>query len=153
MSVAALVVAILALVISGLSVAYTRRATHAQEAADRRARSPRLVVSPLPADEGATSVIYALRNDGPQDLDAIVIYRPRPNDDITYPIARTGHDWVADEVDLGPLAMTQEARFTLGVGVAASLPTFQVRIECRAGRDTWDLPETLEPPRRGLGMY
>lgn len=153
MAIAALVVAVLALLISGLSVAYTRRATHAQEAEDRRARSPRLAIGPQHAGDGATSVIYVVRNDGPQDLDSLVIYRPRPHDGITYPIAKTGSDWATDEVELGPLAMTQEAHFTLCVGAASPMPAFRVRITCRSGRDTWDLAETLEEPSIGLSVY
>jgi len=48
MAMAALVVAVLALVISGLSMAYTRRNTHAAEAADRRARTRSSTPQPPP---------------------------------------------------------------------------------------------------------
>ncbi len=153
MAIAALVVAVLALVISGLSVAYTRRNTHAAEAADRRARTPRLATAAEHGAEGATSVIYRVRNDGPQDLDSLVVFRPRPMGGISYPIAKTGMGWAEDEIDLGPLAVTQEARFTLSVGSGSSLPTFRVRVKCRAGRDKWELAEELEEPRRGVSVY
>ena len=153
MAIAAFVVAVLALVISGLSVAYTRRYTQAAEAEDRRARTPRLSITAEHGAEGATSIIYVVRNDGPQDLDSLVIFRPRPMDGITYPMAKTGMNWVTDEVELGPLGVTQEARFTLSVGAGSPLPTFRVRIRCRAGRDTWELVEELEEPSRGIGVY
>ena len=78
-------------------------------------------------------MIYRIRNDGPQDLDAIIAYRPKPPDGITYPIAATGRtDWVDDEVDLGPVPLTKEVRFTLCCGIAEELPQFVVRIDVEA---------------------
>lgn len=153
MAIAALVVAVFALVISGLSMAYSRRYTHAAEADDRRARTPRLAIASEHAEEGATSIIYTVRNDGPQDLHSLLIFRPRPMDGITYPIARTGLNWAEDEIDLGPLAVTQEARFTLAVGPGSQLPTFRVRVKCRAGKDSWEMAEVLEKPTRGIGAF
>jgi hypothetical protein len=153
MTAAALAVATLALVVSILSVAYTRRATHAQEAEDRRARLPKLnITSEYDSDENATSTIYTVRNDGPDDLDSVVVHRPRPPDGITYPIAVVSHDWADDTIELGPLALTQETKFILCTG--RGWPhAFRVRIDCQRDRDKWTLTEELEQPQRGAGVY
>ena len=100
---------------------------------------------PAPAD----LVIYRVRNDGPQDLASAVIYRPQPPDRITYPLAVTGDTvgWAANEIALGPLAVTREAKFTFCCGSAVELPEFRVRIECKSGPDTWTLSRVLPPPR------
>jgi len=85
-------------------------------------------------------VIFAVRNDGPQDLESVTVYRPRTNDRITYPLAVTGiTDYLPDAIDLGPLRLTEEAKFTLGCGGGMNLPEFRVRVECRSGADRWEL--------------
>ena len=107
------------------------RSADAAESSDRRARTPRLAI--LLSDHVLApndKVIYRVRNDGPQDLDGVVVHPPRPPDRITYPIAITGAGWADDEIGLGPLAMTQETRFTLCCGTARDVPEFRVVIEC-----------------------
>lgn len=132
------------------SAAASERSAKAAEAIDRRARIPKLTLSlDQPAPAPNDRVIYRLRNEGPQDLHSIVVYRPKPPDRIVYPIAWTGRSngWVEDEVDVGPLALGQETRITLCCGSAADLPEFSVRIECRAASDSWMLLEPLPSPR------
>ena len=128
------------------------RSADAAESSDRRARTPQLAI--LLSDHVLApndKVIYRVRNDGPQDLDGVVVHPPRPPDRITYPIAITGAGWADDEIGLGPLAMTQETRFTLCCGTARDVPEFRVVIECRAGTDEWLLTQLLPPPRGSQG--
>jgi hypothetical protein len=154
-SIAALVVTIASGVIAFLakrdasrSARAATRSAHAAEAADRRARTPQLdIVLSNPAPTPIDRVIYRVRNDGPQDLDDLIIYRPRPTDGITYPIAVTGRDFADDEIHLGPVALAQEAQFTLCCGAAAELPEFRVRIECLSGHESWTMTCLLPPPR------
>jgi hypothetical protein len=126
------------------------RSATAAESADRREREPRLSLwldhpEPAPGDR----VIYRIRNDGPQDLSSVVVYRPRPQDGITYPLAVPGDPagWADDEIELGALTVTQESTFTLCCGAAALLPEFVVRIVCKSGPDEWLLSRALPPPR------
>ena len=128
------------------------RSADAAEAVDRRERTPRLAVqldSPTPAPNDR--VIYRVRNNGPQDLDSVLMYQPRTRDRITDPLTRTGdpNGWADDEAELGPLAMTQEVAVTLCCGAAGELPGFRVRVVCRAGDETWELPVALPDPRTG----
>lgn len=155
LSVAALVVAAISAALAYASWRSAHRSAEAAEAADKRARTPRLAIgctdpSPAPVDR----VIYTIRNDGPQDLDLVVVWRPRPGDQIVYPIAKTDGPggWAEDEVALGPLRMTQETRVTLCCGTAEKLPVFRVRVECRAGSDIWELPIDLPSPRPGIDL-
>jgi hypothetical protein len=148
-AIAALAVSIVSAVAAFLSWRASSRSAAAAEAADRRAREPQLTIlldnpAPAPVDR----VIYHVRNEGPQDLDSIVIYRPLPPDKIVYHIAVTGENsgWM-DEIDLGPMSLTEEGRFTLSCGSARDLPDFRVRIECKAGSDRWPLSRVLPPPR------
>ena len=88
LSAAALVVAVVAAFYArNAAVAANRAAAAAHRSADvaelteRRDRTPQLAIlldNPVPAP--ADRVIYRVRNDGPQDLDALTIYRPRPAD-------------------------------------------------------------------------
>jgi hypothetical protein len=126
--IAALVVSLGAAVISYLARAEAARSADAAdrsaaaaEAADRRARKPVLDIAltdsaPAPNDKA----IYRVRNDGPQDLDTVIVYRPRPPDRITYPITVTGGGagWAEDEIDLGSVALNEGASFTLRCGHA-----------------------------------
>lgn len=154
-SIIALVVSVLALAASGASVVYTRRQAHAAEqktmlalAEDRRAREPTLSLSVHPATHDGSHAIYSVRNDGPQDLDSVVVCKPRPDDGINYPVAATGSTGWEDEAQIGPLALTQIGRFTLSIGTASSLPEFSVEIVCRAGDDEWRQVHQLAYPRR-----
>lgn len=92
--------------------------------------------------------IYRVRNDGPQDLDSVVIHRPVTDDRITYPIAVTGEDYAENGIELGPLALGQEARFTLCCGGAQQPPEFRVRVDTKAGQDSW-ADVSLLPAARG----
>lgn len=156
LGVASLAVAIISLLIAVLarrdsarSAMAASRSADAAEAVDRRSRTPRLHITlrhpaPAPVDR----IIYNVRNDGPQDLDELIIYRPRPTDHITYPIAATGRgDYADDEVHFGPLPLTQEVMFTLCCGAGSELPEFRVRIDCVAGSDAWTLTQLLPSPR------
>lgn len=149
-SVLALAIALASAVFSYRSSRAATRSANAVEASERRARTPELVIvldrpTPAPNDR----VIYRVRNDGPQDLDSVLVYRPRPTDGIKYPITITGGctGWAVDEVDLGPLALTEEARFTLCCSAAQQLPEFRVRIECRSGTEEWTVHKLLPSPR------
>ena len=150
LSAAALSVALVSALFAFLAARAASRSADAAESSDRRTRTPLLAIllddpSPAPIDR----VIYRVRNDGPQGLDAVVVHRPRPSDRITYRIAVTGGStgWADDEINLGPLAMTQEARFTLCCGSAPDLPEFRVLIECRSGTDEWSVTSLLPCPR------
>src|SRR5205807_4411333 len=134
LGVAALAVSVIALVFAGIagvaakrSAETAKRSAQAAEAADRRARTPKLAIllaTPMPAPNNL--VIYRVRNDGPQDLEGLVIYRPKPTDRIKYPIAVTGLDFAEDEITFGPVPLTQEVRFTLCCGASDDLPEFRI---------------------------
>lgn len=157
-----IVVAILALVVSIVGTFYAWRSARASEASaeaakasarsaaaeDRRARTPQVVVAvEKRAPHDGDVVVYSVRNDGPQDLDSVVVHRPAPTDGIRYPVAATGHsDW-QDSAEVGPLALTQTGHFTLSCSSARKLPTFRVKIVCRAGLDQWELIRELDFPR------
>ena len=148
LGIAALLLSLISTIIALLARRDSSRSARAAEAADHRAREPKLEIilsepEPAPIDRG----IYRLRNDGPQDLEDIVIYRPRLPDQIKYPIAVTGSDWAEDEIHLGPVALGQEVRFTFCCGIAAKLPEFRVRIDCLAGSETWQTTWLLSSPR------
>ena len=156
--VAALVVAFRALHESGRAAKAAERAAEASEraadsaeATDRRNREPQLTIMLSdPVAAPGDRAIYRVRNDGPQDLDSILIYPPTTTDRITYPIAITGAGgWQTEPIELGPLALTHENRLTLCCGTANVLPEFHVRIEGRAGNDRWDLSRPLTNPRDG----
>ncbi len=167
LAIAALTVAAVAAVFSGLSWAEVKRSAHAAEgsagaaersakvaeAADRRARTPQLtIILDNPVEAPGDRAIYRVRNDGPRDLDALIVSRPRPPDDpggIKYPFAVTGgtQGWADDEITLGPIPMGQEVRFTLCCSAAVELPEFRVRMACRAEDDIWTLNELLPSPR------
>lgn len=132
---------------SSRSAAAADRSARAAEATDRRQRAPTFAFL-LDHPGGGDRIIYRVRNDGPQDLEHVLMYRPKPPDRITYPLAVTGRgDWVDDEVELGPLRMGEEAKVTLCCGVAKTLPQFRVRIACSAGEDRWEGVLVLPSPR------
>ena len=161
LGVIAVVVSVVALLVSWLSYRESKRsagaAEHAAGAADRsaaaaesadlRALTPRLTITLAGPADMSSLAIYRVRNDGPVDLDDVTVARPRPPDHIEYHLAVTGADFAEDEISLGPIALTQEAKLTLGCGVAESLPEFHVRIECRSGAGHWTLTEQLPSPR------
>ena len=149
-SVAALLVAFAAALYARQSAQASDRSAKAAEAADRRARTPQLrFFLDHPVEAPIENVIYRVRNEGPQDLVRITVFRPKPPGGITYPIAVTGAGagYAEDEIQLGPLALTKEARFTFCCGAAEDLPEFLVRVECAAGNDEWKLSLALPFPR------
>jgi len=148
LGIVALLVSIAAVIFAWRAASAAARSAESAESAERRARTPQLAIlldnpAPAPVDR----VIYRVRNDGPQDLDSLVIHRPRPTDQITYQVAVTGRGGWADDVDLGPLELTREARFTLSCAGGEDLPEFHVRVECRSGLDHWEMTRLLPPPR------
>lgn len=160
MAAAALVVAVLALIVSVVSVGYTHRQTRAAEdqaetarTQDRRERSPKITIrlekAVLAPDDSA---VYYVRNNGPQDLDSVVVHRPRPEDGIHYPVAPRGRNY-ADAAELGSMQIGQECAFVLCMGVAEVVPEFRVRIESRSGVDEWADSYLLDSPRFDLGIY
>lgn len=151
----------LALLLSGVGIWYAKKSADASAesaaasnasarvatAEDRRARTPHIDVSLHGrAPHDGDSAIYAVRNDGPQDLDSVIVYKPLPPSGIRYPVAVTGRtDW-ADAAEVGPLSLAETGRFTLSLGVDQQLPEFRVKIVCRAGEDEWELTRELEHP-------
>ena len=165
MAVAALIVSIIAAIAAVLgfwatwrsakaakdSAEQARRSADAADATERRERRPSLTISrSSTAGYLDDRVLYRIRNDGPQDLDRITIYRPRPPDGVKYPLAVTSDPggWVDDEIEVGPLRLTQEAQFSLCCGAGVALPDFLVRIECESGEDSWTLTSALPHPRK-----
>jgi hypothetical protein len=112
MEVAALVVAVFALVVSLGSAIYTRRQANASEGraraarnADLREREPRLEVTlSEKVSEGDKSALYYVRSLGPQDLESVVLQRPKTDDGVLYDVARLGEDF-GREAELGPLEL------------------------------------------------
>jgi hypothetical protein len=150
-----------ALIVSVVAVGYSRNATaaadrsaiaaersaDAAQSSDRLSRVPQLDITLIhPAPPPSDKAIYRLRNDGPQDLSAVTIFRPRPPDRITYPLAVTGLNWAEDEITF-PLKIADYKEITFCCGVADQLPEFRVRIECESGQDGWPLTKVLPPPR------
>lgn len=159
MTVAAFVVSILALLISGAAVFYARRtadaadrqADEARRQADaaqdelRLANTPVLTVTLKDHLAAGPDVLYEIRNDGRKDLDSVIVQRPETSDRVHHPIARLGATDFQDRVELGPLPLGEASGLLLKIG-NASPPAFRVRITCRAGAESWELSKRLEPP-------
>src|SRR5579863_783432 len=102
MAAAALGIAVGSVLVAVVAMIAAIRSARAAEATEQRARTPVLAIlldhpEPAPNDR----VIYRIRNDGPQDLDSVVLHRPRPTDQIVYQLAVTGRAGFADdEIDL-----------------------------------------------------
>jgi hypothetical protein len=169
-----MILGIIALVVSALSVLFAyrlgksadRSASAAENSAiaadrsaavaesmDHRARQPQLNISlGSSAPAPIANVIYTVRNDGTEDLDEVVVFRPRPSDQIVYPVALTGgpggggSDYM-DDVSLGGLRLAEEKRFTLAIGAAESLPEFRIRVHVLIGDDEWNVIKVLPAPR------
>ncbi len=156
LGIAALVVSVISLIVAFLarrdasrSAEAAERSAQTAEAEDRRVRTPQLeIILTDPSPSPIALVIYRIRNDGPQDLDDLIVHRPQTSDQIIYPLAITGgSDWAEDEIHLGPIVLGQEVQFTFCCGVAPELPEFRVRIECRAGNESWEMIRVLPGPR------
>ena len=141
---AALIVSIIALVVSGVAVKYSRRQAVAAQDGVHRAYRPILTVTLEAGTSKSPDVLYKIRNDGQKDLDSVVVERPLTAGSVHYRVARLGSDY-ADEAELGPLSMGAAALLSVAVGHSRSLPEFRVRITCRAGGSIWTLSELLEP--------
>jgi hypothetical protein len=162
MNVVAICIGGLAAVISAIAVRYSASAVRAAKesarsavrsadfaaAEDRRSRTPNLAIWLSDGAPGTQSIaIYRIRNDGPHDLDSVVISQPLTSDQITYRLSHTGHNQTNAPLGIGPLALNEETRLTLECGGNPVLPDFRVRIRCQAGIDSWELPCLLPPPR------
>jgi len=121
-----------ALIVSVVAVGYSRKATaaadrsaiaaersaDAAQSSDRLSRVPQLDLTLVhPAPPPTDKAIYRVRNDGPQDLSAVTIFRPRPPDRITYPLAITGLSWADDEISF-PLKIGDYKEITFCCGAA-----------------------------------
>jgi len=159
-TVAAFVVSIFALLLSGTAILYARRTA---DAADRQAAEagrqadaaheelhlaniPVLTVTLKDESASGPDVQYEIRNDGRKDLDSVVVQRPEAIGRVRYPIARVGVTDFEDQVELGPLRLGETSQFLLKVGSTPSPPEFRVRIACCAGGDKWDVSKLLAPP-------
>ena len=170
----ALVVAIVALIVSAVAVVYTRRSARAAEqaaaAADRQAAesrreadaadeqvrlayAPKLTISMMDGGIGQSHWQYKVRNDGHQDLDSVIVERPRTSDQVRYCVARTGSSDFQDQVELGPLQLGEASFLLLAVGATPNPPEFHVRITCRADGRSWTVSRLLEAPSRGNRVW
>jgi hypothetical protein len=88
----ATILSILALVVAAASALFafwayraSRQSADAATSSERRERQPRLAVEiEAPAPPPTNMAIYRVRNDGPEDLDAVVVFRPQLKDSIIY---------------------------------------------------------------------
>ena len=122
----------------------------ADRAEDHRRREPRLLVTVerLAAYDG-TSVIYRVTNEGPADLDSVVVHEPvlgEVEGRIHHPVARTGTDFGAT-AEVGPIPMGTYGRFTLSLGSRIALPEFRVKVVSRVGSEEWSVVVLLDHPR------
>lgn len=106
--VAAFVVSLLALLVSGVAVVYsavtakeTRRQADAAQAELHLAYTPTLAVTLKQGGSTDLDVLYEIRNDGRKDLDSVVVQRPETSDRVRYPVARLGTDY-DDQAELQP---------------------------------------------------
>lgn len=153
MAAAAFIVSLVALLAAGASVLYTRTQAMAAKRADHRARHPRLGLSlDVLASSGVDKVLYYIENQGQEDLDSVVVFRPVTTDGVRYPVAKLGGEYV-DSADLGPLEIKARQGWVLGIGAAENLPQFRVRIHCRIGKDTWEDAYVLEDPRFHVNVF
>lgn len=150
-----LLLSVPALVASLYAVWYARRAAAASEvqakvaaAADHRAREPKLTFEVKRAAREADGRAWIeVTNDGPNDLDSVVIYRPETDDLVRYPVAPMGGE-VGDEAELGPMPRLSKREFLLVVGPGAQrLPRFVIRTSAYVGEERWDGAHELSDVR------
>lgn len=154
MVVAAFIVSVVALLVSGLAVVYTRIQAKSATNADRRARRPKLNVV---LDEGISrtekSALYFVENTGEEDLDSVLVRRPVTSDGVRYPVARLGQDF-GDEAELGPLEIKAKQGLVLCVGSGERLPDFRVRVKFRIGNEKpWEDVYELDNPRPDADIF
>ena len=140
-----------ALVISYRARDDAKRSADAAQSIDHMARTPRLSVKLVdPAQYPSTIAIYSVRNEGPEDLGSVQVYRPVTDNRVEYPLAITGVTNWLDVIDVGPLRVGEQRKFSLSCGNAESLPPLHVRVECRGtdpASDAWTLSWQLIDPR------
>lgn len=147
MAVAAFLVSLVALVVAGASARYTRTQATTAKNADLRARRPSLGVSLHESVVGGVpTALYYVENQGLEDLDSVVVFRPVTVDGVWYGVAKLGTDF-GDSAELGPLEIKAKRGLVLGIGSAEDLPEFRVRIHCRIGKDVWEDAHVLVDPR------
>lgn len=132
---------------SARSAAITAAVDRAQ---DRRERHPELLVSlTRRVAHDATMATYRIINDGPSDLDSLVVHRPvlgRVEGRIIHPVAAAGGEF-GDSCDLGPVAHGDYGEFVLSLGAPGSLPEFRVKIVMCRGDEEWNDVVLLDRPR------
>jgi hypothetical protein len=126
----------------------------ADRAEDKRRREPQLTVAvDAMVEHNGQDAIYRVTNEGPVDLDSVVVHRPilgPVENGIVHPVARTGGGIYDDQAEIGPIAMGTYGRFTLSLGPGEKVPEFRVRIVSTAGVESWErvvlLNEARKPP-------
>lgn len=160
MSAAAVVLAVVAIVVSlgslyyvRVNVGYNRRGVSVAERAEHDALTPMLVFTVEKACNSHESQwAYCLRNDSRLDLCSVTVNPPEPRAGVRYPLALLGGDegWVEDgPLELGPLPMGQEVMVQLAVGPptpGVSRPHFQVRVTTTVDGHSWDIVYPLTTP-------
>lgn len=126
----------------------------ADRAEDHRRRAPRLLLEPdVLAEHDGDRVIYRITNNGPVDLDSVIVHRPIVGiveGSIVHPVSATGRpdvDW-ADEVEIGRIELGTYGRFTLSLGSTQNLPEFRVKIVSTVGAEQWTQVELLRETRK-----
>jgi hypothetical protein len=155
-TIVATALAAIAIVVSIAALRHAKRSADASEASaaaakslERQSRTPDLKITlDHPAVAPQDKALYHVRNEGPQDLVSVTIYRPITRDRVTYPLALTGagEGFADDEISF-PLPLGTERTITLCCGAAPKPPEFRVRIVCVAGDDKWELTKDLPAPR------
>lgn len=144
---AALLASGLAVVVSLIAAAYTRRATIAAERAERANRAPKLVIRLHHGDTFTPT--YAIAHHGPEDLDEVVIRCPtrkiggRP---AVGSVLKWDGDIQRGELSLGRLRVGEDGLFRLrveavGEGQEVTIPGF-----ARKGKDKWPIAFTVRLP-------
>jgi hypothetical protein len=153
MAVAAFVVSLVALFAAGASALYTRTQATAAKNADLRARRPLLAVTLHESvSSGETKALFYVENQGIEDLESVVVFRPVTADGVRYEVAKLGTNF-GDSAELGPLEIRAKQGLVLSIGPADDLPEFRVRIRCRIGKDTWEDAHVLADPRFRLMVF
>lgn len=118
---------------------------------DHRSRAPLIEVSvDTMAAHNGTDAIYRVTNEGPTDLESVVIHRPVLGDvegGISHQVARTGSGY-GDSAEIGPIKMGTYERFTLSLGSGTVLPDFRVKIVTSVGEESWSTVVHLDQPRQ-----